>query len=289
MTALGIGLLCGLLGLLAPSLVSRIPEPEATPGSTTDEPETGTSGTAGSGVGESDVPDPRGEASSQGGGSATSGAGASLAPTVDQAEGDDAAGEPAPAKEPYAEIARRPALRIGTPVASALAGVVLGWSLGVDWSLLYLVPLVPVLVALSVVDWRTQLLPTWVIARTYAVLVPAVLLVGAVTGEWDDVVRAGWGWLITGGLYFVLWFINSGGLGYGDVRLSGIIGIVLGHLGWGELFAGVYSAFILGGVLGGILALAKVVDRRGVPFGPFMVAGALLGVVLGPWTAARLG
>ena len=38
-----------------------------------------------------------------------------------------------------------------------------------------------------------------------------------------------------------------------------------------------------------LLALAKIVDRKGVPFGPFMVAGALVGVLLGPWTAANLG
>lgn len=248
MTALWVGLLCGLLGLLVPSVVRRIPEPEA-----------------------------------------AAEVGAEVGAEGSAEEGTVQVAPPELVKEPYAEVARRPGLRVGAPVASALAGGVLGWSLGPDWALLFLVPLVPVLVGLSVVDWRTQLLPTWLIARTYAVLVPLVLLVGVVTGEWDDVLRAGWGWLITGGFYFVLWFINSGGLGYGDVRLSGIIGIVLGQLGWGELFAGVYSAFILGGVLGGILALAKVVDRRGVPFGPFMVAGALLGVVLGPWTAARLG
>lgn len=206
-----------------------------------------------------------------------------------EADVADSGAEPEPPKELYAAIGARRGLPVLAVALCAAAGGVLGWFLDWTWSLVVLVPLVPVLVALAVVDWRTRLLPTWVIARTYAALVPLVLLVGLVTGEWDDVVRAGWGWLITGGLFFVLWFVNSSGLGYGDVRLSGILGIALGHLGWGELFAGIYAAFILGGVLGGVLALAKVVDRRGVPFGPFMVAGALLGVVLGPWTAARLG
>lgn len=206
-----------------------------------------------------------------------------------EADVADSGAEPEPPKELYAAIGARRGLPVLAVALCAAAGGVLGWFLDWTWSLVVLVPLVPVLVALAVVDWRTRLLPTWVIARTYAALVPLVLLVGLVTGQWDDVVRAGLGWLITGGLFFVLWFVNSSGLGYGDVRLSGILGIALGHLGWGELFAGIYAAFILGGVLGGVLALAKVVDRRGVPFGPFMVAGALLGVVLGPWTAARLG
>ncbi|GGD26448.1 prepilin peptidase [Nocardioides daphniae] len=255
MTSVVAGLLCGALALLVPALVRRVPEPAPAVEPALEElPETVPESAAGSSSDEAPAPGP----------------------------------EPVE-KELYADIARRRGVAVGSVAASAAAGAVLGWSLGWSWSLLFLVPLVPVLVALAVVDWRTQLLPTWVIARTYAVLVPLVLVVGLLTGEWDDVLRAFWGWLITGGLYFLLWFIHSAGLGYGDVRLSGIIGIVLGHLGWGTLFAGVYSAFILGGVVGGVLALLKVVDRRGVPFGPFMVAGALLGVVLGPWTAAHLG
>lgn len=213
---------------------------------------------------------------------------AAPAPEADAVVATDAAPEAEP-KVPYAEIGAARGLWARAAAVGTVAGALLGWQLGWDPALVFLLPLVPVLVALSIIDWRTQLLPTWVIARTYGVLVPVVVLVAALTGEWGDLARAAWGWLITGFLYFVLWFINSAGLGYGDVRLSGIIGIVLGYLGWGELFAGLYSAFVLGGVLGALLALAKIVDRKGVPFGPFMVAGALVGVLLGPWTASNLG
>ena len=217
---------------------------------------------------------------------------AQVAPEPDPAPEHVPAPVPEPAavpKIPYAELGAARGLGLRAVVVGAVSGGLLGWQLGWAPALVFLLPLVPVLVALSVIDWRTQLLPTWVIARTYLVLVPVVVAVAAATGEWGDLVRAGWGWLITGFLYFALWFINSAGLGYGDVRLSGIIGIALGYLGWGELFAGLYSAFVLGGVLGALLAVAKIVDRKGVPFGPFMVAGALVGVLLGPWTAANLG
>ena len=244
-------LLCGLLGLLVPALIRRIPEP-------VEEPEA---------VGEPELVE-------------------ELSPVEETVEVPPT---PAVPKVLYAEIAAGRALALKTGLVSAAAGGLLTASLGWHPALVFLLPLVPVLVALSVVDWHTQLLPTWVIARCYAALVPVIVVLGLVTGDWDDVFRAGWGWLITGAVYFVLWFINSAGLGYGDVRLSGIIGLALGYLGWGELFAGVYSAFILGGLIGGVLALLKIVDRKGVPFGPFMVAGALVGVLLGPWTAAHLG
>lgn len=283
MSSLAIGLVCAVLGLLVPSMVRRIPEPvESTePVETTE-------------AAEKSLPEPveasvaHDEAAADVG-ARTEAIGPSDPASAPSPEANDGVNATAPDKELYTAIADHRGVAVASVLVSGLAGAVLGWALGWAWSLLFLVPLVPVLVGLAIIDWRTKLLPTWVIARTYAALVPLVLVVGAVTGEWDDVLRAFWGWLITGGLYFVLWFINSAGLGYGDVRLSGIIGIVLGQLGWGTLFAGVYSAFILGGVIGGVLALAKLVDRRGVPFGPFMVAGALMGVVLGPWTAAHLG
>lgn len=256
---LGAGIIAGIGSLAVPALIRVVPEPEP-------EPEAVTVPEAEPAVEVEPAPE--------------------LA--ADPTPGAEAEAEPVP-KVPYAEIGASRGLWWRVAVVGAVAGGLLGWHLGWDPALVFLLPLVPVLVALSVIDWRTQLLPTWVIARTYAVLVPVVLVVAAVTGEWGDLARAGWGWLITGFLYFVLWFINSAGLGYGDVRLSGIIGIALGYLGWGELFAGIYSAFVLGGVLGALLALAKIVDRKGVPFGPFMVAGALVGVLLGPWTASNLG
>ena len=44
-----------------------------------------------------------------------------------------------------------------------------------------------------------------------------------------------------------------------------------------------YAGFLLGAVVGGALAVAKVLDRRSFPFGPFMLVGAAMGVLLGPW------
>ena len=67
----------------------------------------------------------------------------------------------------------------------------------------------------------------------------------------------------------------------GDVRLSGVLGLVLGYLGWGPLLVGVYAGFLLGGVGGGLLTLLRVVDRKAYPFGPFMLLGALVGVLWG--------
>lgn len=133
--------------------------------------------------------------------------------------------------EPYADIARLPGLGWKSAVAAAVAGALVGVALGWTWALVLWVPLVPVSVALAVVDWRTRLLPTAVIRPTYAALVVLVLLGWAVTGDSDTVVRAALGWLVAGGLFAILWFIYPRGLGYGDVRLAGLLGIALGWVG----------------------------------------------------------
>jgi leader peptidase (prepilin peptidase)/N-methyltransferase len=70
-------------------------------------------------------------------------------------------------------------------------------------------------------------------------------------------------------------------MGYGDVRLSGVLGIVLGYLGWGPLLVGVYAGFLLGGLGGTLLTVLRIVDRKAYPFGPFMLLGALVGVLWG--------
>lgn len=186
----------------------------------------------------------------------------------------------------YADIARRRGLRwrasAATAVVAGIVGAAVGWTPAL-WFLLYLVP---VGVALAIVDWHTRLLPTKVIAPSYAVVAVLAALAAWSEGDLRALVTAALGWLVAGGTFFLLWFIYPRGMGYGDVRLSGVLGIALGYLGWGELLVGVYAGFVVG-ALGGLgLSALRIVDRKAYPFGPFMLVGAVIGVVLGPYVAA---
>lgn len=186
-----------------------------------------------------------------------------------------------PAKEPYAAIAALPGLRWKASAASATVASLVAARTGLAWELLPLLYLVPVGVALALVDWRTRLLPTWLIAPSYVVVVLLCLVAALASGETGDLVGAAWGWVVAGGIFMLLWLVHPRGLGYGDVRLSGVLGIALGQLGWSELLVGVWAGFLLGGVVGAVLAALRLVDRRGYPFGPFMLLGAVVGVVWG--------
>ncbi len=188
---------------------------------------------------------------------------------------------PEPPKEAYADLAAHPRLAAKLALAAALCGIVVGLGLGWDWSLVFWVPLVPLGVALAFIDWHTRLLPSDLVRPAYVVAIVGVVVAAVASHDHVNLERAAFGWLVAGGLYAVLWFIYPPGLGFGDVRLAGVLGITLGYLGWGPLVVGIYGGFLLGGVIGALLRMFKVVRQRHVPFGPFMLVGALVGVAWG--------
>ncbi len=194
-------------------------------------------------------------------------------------------------KEPYVDLA---ALGWLAPVAAAVSGVaggLVGWAIGWSWLLVGLVPLVPVVVALSIVDLRTRLLPARVVVPTTVVMVGLALAHAGLTGGWDDLRRGLLAMALSWAFLAVLWFVHPAGLGYGDVRLGALLGLVLGHLGWPQLVVGLYSGFLLLAVPGALVALLRR-DRSflkaQLPFGPFLAAGALVGVVAGEWLLSGL-
>jgi leader peptidase (prepilin peptidase)/N-methyltransferase len=245
-TAIGALLYGVLVGNLVPMLIARVPEPEAE-----------TTGPADAGdTGDSDPSAPVEE------------------PTVE---------EP---KELYADIARLRRLRTFSSLATGVIGFIVGGAVGWNGGLYSLLYLAPVGVALAVIDWRTKLLPTKLIAPSYVAVIVLSVVAALSDNDRHALVMAGVGWLVAGGTYFVLWFIYPRGMGYGDVRLSGVLGIALGYLGWATLLTGVYAGFLLGGFGGLVLSLLKIVDRKANPFGPFMLVGAVVGVALGPVVAS---
>ena len=186
-----------------------------------------------------------------------------------------------PPKELYADIARLPGLRWGAALASALAAFVIGAALGWAWGLCFVLVLCPVGVALAVIDWRTHLLPTKVIAPLYGVVIALVLVAVIGARAPGALLGAFVGWVIYGLFFFTLWFFSRGQMGYGDVRLSGVLGIVLGALGLETFFVGMLGGALLGALASVVTWLAKG-RKAQFAYGPYMLLGVLVGVVLGP-------
>lgn len=204
-----------------------------------------------------------------------------VAALPEPADPDDASG-----KISYRQIGDVPYLGLWLSIAGAVVCGVLGWGVGWTPGLPLWVYVGLLGVVLAYIDWRTRLLPTRLIAPSYGAVASLALMASVLSGDWHSLLRAAMGWAVAGGLFFILWFIYPKGMGYGDVRLSGILGIALGWLGWAPLVVGVYAGFLLGALGGATLVILRMVDRKRYPFGPFMLVGAVVGVLAGPGLGA---
>ncbi len=147
-------------------------------------------------------------------------------------------------------------------------------------------------VVLARIDIAVRRLPFAVTVPTFAAA--AVLLIApAVVGGEVSLLRAATSsavWLAT---YWTIHVASRGrGLGLGDVVLAPTLGLVLGELGWGPSLVGLAAGFLLAAVIGAVLlGTGRATTKAAIPFGPFMLAGAALGVLIGEaaWTAYGSG
>lgn len=137
-------------------------------------------------------------------------------------------------------------------------------------------------VALSMIDLDTKRLPNAIVLPSYVV---AAVLLGAaavMNHEGDRALRAVIGMACYYGVFLLLRLAYPRGMGFGDVKLAGVLGLYLGWLGYGVLVVGAFGGVLLGGVVGIALMASKRASRKSaVPYGPFMVAGALIAVFAG--------
>lgn len=187
--------------------------------------------------------------------------------------------EPAEGKPLYRDLAAMPRLATWLAGAAIALGAIAGPGVGWSPALLPWLYVIPLGVMLSYIDLRTRLLPTRLIAPSYLVVIVLVGLAAAIDGRTDLLVRAAIGWAVVGGLYFLPWLVYRKGVGYGDVRLSGILGIALGCVGWQAMLVGAWLGFFLGGISG--LFLRPFTGVKMNAHGPAMVFGAVLGVAFG--------
>ena len=169
--------------------------------------------------------------------------------------------------------ARYPLVEAGTAALFALAG----WRFGLDSALPAYLFLAALTVALSAIDLDTHRLPDRIVLPAYPVAIGLGLITLNQHGP-APLLRAVVGGAGLATVYLGLWLITSGqGIGYGDVKLAGLVGGYAAYLGWGPLIVGGFGAFVLGAAVGVTLLVAGRARRRtALPFGPFMFAGTWL-------------
>ncbi|MDQ4111241.1 MAG: prepilin peptidase [Actinomycetota bacterium] len=193
---------------------------------------------------------------------------------------------PEPVDDPpevsYATVAGwTPLLPLAVAVSAALAGL-LAWRVEPSRLMVALVPLLPLCVLLAYVDWRVQRLPK------VPILVATAVGLGLLAAEWlwtrDTAAALGAfaGLVIARSAFWLLWRMLPHAMGFGDVRLAALVGLVLGRLGWEQLALGLWAGLAIFGVWGigrAVAQRSRTAMREPLAYGPFMILGMLVGVL----------
>jgi leader peptidase (prepilin peptidase)/N-methyltransferase len=174
--------------------------------------------------------------------------------------------------------ARYPAVESLTAVLFILAAVRLGWSPSLPAVLVFFGGLV----ALGAIDLEHYLLPRKIVYPTGILAGTALLGAAAGTGQWHRLVAAAICGVAAFAVFFAINFANPRWLGFGDVRLMAVIGLVLGWFGPITLLVGLLMANAAGLiVIVGLMAAGRAQRDTPVPYGVFLAVGAILAVLFG--------
>ncbi len=189
--------------------------------------------------------------------------------------------------------ARYPLVELSTAAAFAALAIYLGDALELLPVYLYLAALT---IALTLIDIEHHRLPDRIVLPAL-VVTPALLAVASFDPvPWDGgaLVRALIGGAALSAAYFLMMIAYPQGMGFGDVKLAGVLGMFLAWHGWAQLLVGAFASFVLGGLFALVLLLVGRAGRRSkVPFGPWMLLGSWVGVLagegLGSWYLNLVG
>lgn len=162
------------------------------------------------------------------------------------------------------------ALLVGAVLLTGLrpAGAAFAWAAGAG-------------VVLGAVDLAAHRLPDRVTYPAAAVIGTALLVDAAVHGTWSALLRAVLAAAAAFGVAALAAAVSPAGLGFGDVKLLGLLGLLLGWVGWGVLLTGVFLGLLTGALVSvGLLVTRRIGWLSAVPFGPPLLTGAALALAL---------
>lgn len=135
------------------------------------------------------------------------------------------------------------------------------------------------LIVIDLSEWR---LPDVIVLPLYAVLGLGLTVAAWIDQSWSALLSAGIGAVVM----FVLFFVMAAfarDLGFGDVKLAGVVGGFLGWFGLAESVAGFFFAWALMALVSVVLLILRRINTKAsLPFGPYLIVGAVIGVLVGP-------
>ncbi len=139
-----------------------------------------------------------------------------------------------------------------------------------------------VLLVLAAIDLDVHRLPDGIQLPAYPAFALLLALASWHTGRWDSLLRAGIAAVLAFGVFLGMAMIGSG-MGYGDVKLAGLLGMLLGWVAWPLALWGLAAGIVIGGLVAAGLMLTRKAERTAeFAYGPPLIAGALLTLAAAP-------
>lgn len=169
-------------------------------------------------------------------------------------------------------------------LANCLIWIFLYLRIGLHPILFLLLVMSSVSLVLTLIDFDTLTLPDVIVMPSWLIVGVSLIAISYSTHSWHSLKSASIAAVYWGLFYFALWFFypGGGGIGFGDVKLAPLLGALVGWFSLPASYIGIFSVFIVGGVLAIVLLALKKVDRKTkIPYGPIMIIGAWIGIVWG--------
>ena len=195
---------------------------------------------------------------------------------------DPLAPDPPPASLPPPPLPASQRTRWALILGSGLVFAVMALRFGPSPPLPAFCYLAGIGVPLAVIDTRCRRLPDALTLPSYPAALALLGLAALVLpGGGRHFLSALFGMALAWGVFLLQVLIYPAGLGAGDVKLSGLLGLYLGWLGLSALAAGLFLGYTLAAVTGLALIAARRASRKSrLAFGPFLLAGTLTAVLL---------
>lgn len=138
-------------------------------------------------------------------------------------------------------------------------------------------------IALAFIDAAVRRLPDMLTMPLYAAVTGLLAVAAAAGHQWGALLRAVLAGVTLAGFYLILLIFVPAGMGPGDAKLALAVGTMAGWYGWPALFAGTFYAFLGSGAYAlALLAIHRATGKDSFAFAPFMIGGAILGILTTP-------
>jgi leader peptidase (prepilin peptidase)/N-methyltransferase len=182
---------------------------------------------------------------------------------------------------PVPAIVKKHALNATTAILFGLTF----WRLGLSPELPAVLAFIFGGVLLAVIDWKVQRLPTRLVYYTLAGVAAGLAFASLVEWDWRPLATAVAGGLLFANAFFLLYFVTKKFigmqlLGFGDVRLAAVLGMLLGWYGLQYVLYGAIAGHLLALVLATVMSIKQRKLLLRYSFGPPLIAGTLAVVLL---------